>query len=141
WLASSGVDPRIVAGHPLFQALTDEQVQRVASLALEQEVEPDETIIEEWDTTRDFYAVLSGLVDVIAGGERVAGHRPGGFFGEIAAIDWGGGFGYSRVASVVAVERTRLLVFPQGTLNLLVRELPALEQTIREAVGKRLPHG
>ena len=41
--------------------------------------------------------------------------------------------------SVVATESLRMLVFGEGTLNVLVSQFPAVGDVIREAVQKRLP--
>ena len=41
---------------------------------------------------------------MLVDGERIARLGPGEFFGEIAALDWGAGFGYPRIAQVVAAE-------------------------------------
>jgi CRP-like cAMP-binding protein len=63
---------------------------------------------------------------------------PGDFFGELAALDWGAGYGYPRLATVVAESDVRLLVFSEGTLAELVRTLPSVETRIRAAVQERL---
>ena len=57
----------------------------------------------------------------------------GDFFGEIAALEWAAGYAYPRLATVVASNRCALLVFPDGALNELVREFPALDAVIRTA--------
>ena len=63
----------------------------------------------------------------------------GDFFGEFAALEWAAGYTYPRLASVVASEPLRVLVFPDGALNELVREFPALDAVIRTALHERLP--
>ena len=35
----------------------------------------------------------------------------------LGALDWGSGFGYSRLATVVAAKRTRMLVFSSESVN------------------------
>ena len=42
---------------------------------------------------------------------------PDEFFGEIAALDWGAGFGYPRIAQVVAVDPLEVLVYPGEKLR------------------------
>ena len=46
---------------------------------------------------------------------------PGDFFGELAAIDWGAGFGRTRTATVTATEPTRLLVLDWALVNQLIK--------------------
>jgi CRP-like cAMP-binding protein len=63
---------------------------------------------------------------------------PGEFFGELAALDWGAGFGYARTADVVASSAARLLVLAPATLGELLRRAPGLEATLRAAARQRL---
>ncbi len=60
---------------------------------------------------------MEGSADVFVGDERVNSLGPGDFFGELAALDWGAGYGYPRLATVVAASPLRLLVFPPGALS------------------------
>jgi hypothetical protein len=58
---------------PLFQPLTDADLERVAGLAGERAVAAGEVVVEQWDATREFYVVLEGTAVVRAGrGERSA---------------------------------------------------------------------
>ena len=50
-------------------------------------------MVEQWDTSQDFFLIVDGRVDVLVDGERVAQLGPDEFFGEIAALDWGAGSG------------------------------------------------
>ena len=61
-------------------------------------------MIEQWDTNQDFFLIRQGTVDILVDGGRIARLGPDEFFGEIAALDWGAGFGYPRIAQVVAAE-------------------------------------
>jgi len=69
--------------------------------------------------------------------EHVATLGPGDFFGELAALDWGAGYGYSRLATVVAGSPLHLLVFADGALAELM-SFPSIERQIRAAVQERL---
>ena len=96
-----------------------------------------DTVIEQWGSERDFFVIVDGTADVYVGDEHVRSLGPGEFFGELAALDWGAGYGYSRLASVVAGSPLRLLVFAEGTLAELL-QLPGVEREIRAAVQERL---
>jgi len=123
---------------PLFAALSPAEGEQVASLASEREAQPGETLIEQGGTERDFFVILDGTADVFVNDEHVRSLGPGEFFGELAALDWGAGYGYSRLATVVAGSPLRLLVFPEGRLGELMR-FPGVEDWIRTAVHERLP--
>ena len=63
---------------------------------------------------------------------------PGEFFGELAALDWGAGYGHPRLATVVATEPLRLLVLAPAHLGRLMAEAPAVDEIVRRAVRERL---
>jgi glutamate/tyrosine decarboxylase-like PLP-dependent enzyme len=114
-------------------------VAAFADFGDERTAEAGETVIAQGDATRDFYIVLDGRLDVLVDGERVRALSPGDFFGELAALDWGAGYGYPRLASVVAVTRVRLRVMPSERLNELASQIPEVRAALRAAVRERLP--
>ena len=61
-----------------------------------------EPIVEQWQVSRDLYVVLDGDGRGHGGRDAGARPRPGEFFGELAAVDWGAGFGRTRTATVSA---------------------------------------
>ncbi len=138
WLRRSHVEPDSLAALPLFSTLTPAERSRAAGLAGVREVAPGERIVEQWSVSRDFYVVLEGAVDVLIDDERVRELGAGDFFGELAALDREAGFAYPRLASVVTTAAGRLLVFPDGALNELMRELPAVATVIRTAAEARV---
>jgi CRP-like cAMP-binding protein len=89
--------------------------------------------------SRDFYVVLSGEVAVTVDGRVVRTLGAGEFFGELAAIDWGAGFGRTRSATVTATEPTRLLALDWALVNWLMKAdrvfSDRLERASRERVG------
>lgn len=68
-----------------------------------------EEVIRRWDSDRFFYIVLTGRYDIFIDGQRIRTLGPGDHFGELAARDWGGGYGYARLATVRCAEAGRLL--------------------------------
>jgi CRP-like cAMP-binding protein len=122
----------------LLDELSRDDARHVRQAGTPREAAADETIVEQWAATKDFFVIVEGTVDVRVDGQSVAELGPGEFFGEIAALDWGAGFGYPRIAQVVAATPLSLLVFPDGGLQRLVRELPSVERVIKAAVQYRL---
>ena len=92
-----------------------------------------------WSAGRDFFVILEGAAVVDADDGATPRARAGDFFGELAALDWGAGYGYVRTATVSALEPLLLLVVPAKTLNALIPEAPALAAAIEAAVRERLP--
>jgi hypothetical protein len=139
WLGRSSLDGDTLRSLALFASLDDQQAARVLLTAHEHDAAADEPVVEQWQISRDFYVVLSGAVAVTADGKLVRTLGPGEFFGELAAIDWGAGFGRTRSATVTATEPTRLLVLDWVLVNWLMKADPVfggrLEQASRERVG------
>lgn len=138
WLGRPEVDARALRRIPLFAELSEEDAARAAALAEPGDAQAGEAVVEQWGASRDFYVVVEGSLEVLVDGKRVRELTPGDFFGELAALDWGAGYGYPRLATVVATSPVRLLVFPRGRLNALVKAFPSVESEIRAAVRDRL---
>jgi CRP-like cAMP-binding protein len=122
----------------LLESLPTEDAARVVALGQPRRIATGKTVIEEWDTSQDFFLIREGSVEVLVDGVRIARLGPDEFFGEIAALDWGAGFSYPRIAQVVAAEPLEVLVYPHGGLLKLFDEVPGVEQIIRSAVESRL---
>jgi CRP-like cAMP-binding protein len=135
---TSSLFPPPLRSLPLFESLTAAEAADVAELAVERSAAPGETVVEQWGSERDFFVIVEGTADVFVGDEHVRSLGPGEFFGELAALDWGAGFGYPRLATVVAGSPLWLLVFPDGSLARLL-EFPDVERRVRAAVQERLP--
>jgi CRP-like cAMP-binding protein len=68
----------------------------------------------------------------------VARRTRGEFFGELAALDWGAGYGRVRAATVRAREPLRLLVLASEHLNALMASAPSVAESVQRAVCARL---
>ena len=128
------------SGTGLLSDLPAPEAERLAAAGAIRAVDAGETLVERFAGSREFFAILDGAVEVVVDDEVLNMLGPGEFFGELAALDWGAGFGYARVASVRATVPARLLVVPDDRFNVLVRELPAFAALVRAAVSERLGH-
>jgi glutamate/tyrosine decarboxylase-like PLP-dependent enzyme len=138
WLRRARLDADALRALPLFASFHDEQVARVLRDAHEHHALADEPIVEQWQVTRDLYVVLEGSVRVEVDGEVVRTLRAGEFFGEVAALDWGAGFGRTRTATVTASETSRLLVLDWELVAALAAAAPAFLETLERASKQRL---
>jgi CRP-like cAMP-binding protein len=123
---------------PLFEALSERQAEKIAALARERVAEPGETVVRRDQLGRDFYVIVAGAATVDIDGARVRDLVAGDFFGELAALDWGAGFGYARLATVTATSRLRLLVLSPRDLRDVMRASPAVAREIEAAARERL---
>ncbi len=130
---------RAIANVPLFRGLSEAQAGDLARDSRIRAAAAAEPVTTRWSAGRDFFVILEGRarVEVDEGVPRELG--PGEFFGELAALDWGAGYGYVRLATVTALEPMLLLVVPAERLNALIAESPAVAAEIETAVRQRLP--
>ena len=76
--------------------------------------------------------------DVFIDARLIRTHGPGDHFGELAARDWGGGYGYARLATVRCAEPGRLLKLTTEDLAWLVDSQPAVKARIAATLAERL---
>jgi glutamate/tyrosine decarboxylase-like PLP-dependent enzyme len=124
---------------PLFESVPGAELDRIASWGTEATFAPGEMVTKRWDSARDFYVVLDGAAAAMKDGEPTIPFGPGDFFGELAALDWGAGYGYARLLTVSATKPLRLLVLAPAHLARLMAEVPAVEERVRRAARERLP--
>jgi hypothetical protein len=137
WLEQRGSDA--IGSLDLFRDLEEDQRTRLRATAWEIEVPEGTDIVHAWEFAREFYVILDGEVAISTDEHDLGTLGTGEFFGEVAALDWGAGFGYPRTASVTATTGVRLLVVPAPLLNDLVRDAPAFGQIVRRLMSERLP--
>jgi aromatic-L-amino-acid decarboxylase len=136
---AGGLDTARLGRLPLFQRLTDTELERITGLAGERAVAAGEVIVEQWDGTREFYVVLEGTAVVRTAERHLDDIGPGDFFGELAALDWGASFGYARLATVTATSPMRLLVLASANLLVVMDEMPSIAAQVSRAAHDRLP--
>ena len=98
-----------------------------------------EEVIRRWDADRSFYIIESGQFDVLIDGRRIRTLGPGDHFGELAARDWGGGYGYTRLATVVSAGPGELLRLTSDDFGWLVDTEPTARAAIARDLADRLP--
>jgi len=138
WPQISEFDPATVTAIPLFAELQDRALEVVLRSARKLEVGAGETLVHRWQGTRLFYVIVAGSLEVRIDDERVRELGPGDFFGELAALDWGAGFGYARTATVAATTPSQLLVLSPAALGEVMRRAPAVQHTVRAAASERI---
>ena len=125
---------------PLFSNLSDAELDSLSKLVLVREYEKNETIIQKHDEGNSFFSLVSGRVKVVLtddeGKEFIVGIlQPKEFFGELALLD-----GEPRSASVVAIEKTEVVVLRREDFLHQFTTNPAMAKKIIAVLGKRLRH-
>jgi glutamate/tyrosine decarboxylase-like PLP-dependent enzyme len=139
WAGAQEVEAQALGSLPLLATLKPRQLATLAAASHTRWAEAGEEVLKRWARGREFYVVLGGAVEAEVNGEVVRRMGVGNHFGELAAMDWGAGFGYSRLATVRATEPARLLVVPAEVFLRLMEEAPDFASQIKQAVAERLP--
>ena len=138
WATGRDLRPAVRA-LPLFEGLSENEIEQLAVEAGTVRAEAGEEVTTRWTAGRRFHVILEGRAEVVVDREVVRELGPGEFFGELAALDWGAGYGYVRTATVSARTPLLLLTLPAEALNRLMKEAPAFAARIEAAVRERLP--
>ena len=98
----------------------------------------EDGVIRRWDSDRSFYIVVAGHYDIFIDERHIRTLGPGDHFGELAARDWGGGYGYVRLATVRCAEPGRLLKLTGEDLQWLADTEPTVKSRLAANLAERL---
>jgi len=123
---------------PLFSALAEEDLARVADVTMPRRFGANQTIFREGDSGDTFYVVRSGRVCAVRAhpdGRSITLARfgPGEIFGELAMFD-----DERRSATVETLEETDVLAILGPDMRRLLGEHPEIAVKLIAALGRRL---
>jgi CRP-like cAMP-binding protein len=125
--------PDELAAVPLFESLSEEELDAIASLTDVSEAEPGATLVGEGDPGHALLVLLAGTASVATGGEPVRKLERGDFFGEIALLTDG-----RRTATVTADSPARVLTMGGSDFRVFERDWPQAAQRLRASAAERL---
>jgi CRP-like cAMP-binding protein len=125
--------PQLLRTVPLFSALDDAELERLASEFRERSFRPGDAIAIEGAEGLTFFVIESGEVSISAQGKEVARLGPGDHFGEIALVDKG-----PRTATVTAATDMRAHMLPIWSFRPIVEANPELGWKLLESLAGRL---
>lgn len=123
---------------PLFQSLSNRQLELLAKRMLEREYASEQAIVTQDKAGEGFFVIVSGKAQALrqrSDGVQVPVNTfgPTDFFGELALLDDG-----MRTASVIATEPTRCLVLTRWDFLGALRESDVeIANVILEELAKR----
>jgi CRP-like cAMP-binding protein len=118
----------------LFSTCTDDELSRVAGLAVAREAKEGEELFAQGDPGEDFYVIVEGKAEARADGDKLGDLDSGDFFGEMALIDGG-----ERTATVVATSPMSLLVLSRNDFNtMLSTAMPHVAPKLMQVMGQRI---
>ncbi|MEN8185395.1 MAG: cyclic nucleotide-binding domain-containing protein, partial [Myxococcota bacterium] len=123
---------------PLFCAVTDEDLEQLASHLIERRFPRNTTIVEEGLAGDYMYVIREGRVKVTKlsedGREKILEFlEEGSFFGDMALLDRG-----PRSASVKTLKPVRLLALSRTDFLNLLRKSPDLALAVIQELSRRL---
>jgi CRP/FNR family cyclic AMP-dependent transcriptional regulator len=138
-MATSAADTiELLQRVPTFSALGEDELARVAEVAVPRRFEAGEVVFREGDQSDTCYVVRSGHARALRehpDGRSITLARfgPGDIFGELAMFD-----DERRSATVEAIERTEAIAILGGDMRRLLREHPDIAVKLLQALGRRL---
>ncbi len=122
---------RMIAKVPLFRAVSEANVAKIAKLLRPQLAVQNERVIQKGAIGREMYFIVSGVVDVMVEPSPVR-LKDGDFFGEVSLVT-----SRPRNADVIAESYCELLVLRKRDFDALVAATPELKAQIDEAAAAR----
>ncbi len=136
--AAAGSRADILPDVPLLSGVPAATRDAVRARASCVDTAAGEDVIRRWDSDRSFYIVVAGRYDIFIDERHIRTLGPGDHFGELAARDWGGGYGYVRLATVRCAEPGRLLKLTSEDLQWLADTEPAVKSRLAANLAERL---
>ena len=134
----AGLDDGVLGTVPLLAGVPASIIRGVHARGVWLDVAAREEVVRRWASGRLFYIILSGRYDVFIDGRLIRTMGPGDHFGELAARDWGGGYGYARLATVRCAEPGRLLTLTSEDFQWLVDSEPTVKARLAQSLAERL---
>jgi CRP/FNR family transcriptional regulator, cyclic AMP receptor protein len=119
---------------PLFERCSKRELEEIASIADELDLPADRNLTKEGSTGHEFVVLVEGAADVRRNGRKINTLGAGDFLGELALVT-----GRPRTATVTTTAPSRLLVITASSFRKLLRDAPAIQSKVLEAVASRLP--
>jgi CRP-like cAMP-binding protein len=123
---------------PVFSALAEPELERVAEVTVPRQFATGEVVFREGDESDTCYVVRSGHARAIREHQdgrsiTLARFGPGDIFGELAMFD-----NEKRSATVEALEPTEAIAILGGDMRRLLREHPDIAVKLIAAIARRL---
>ena len=134
----AGLEDGVLGTVPLLAGVPASIIRGVHARGVWLDVAAGEEVVRRWASGRLFYIILSGRYDVFIDGRLIRTMGPGDHFGELAARDWGGGYGYTRLATVRCAEPGRLLTLTSEDFQWLVDSEPTVKARLAQSLAERL---
>jgi CRP-like cAMP-binding protein len=117
----------------MFSACSAKDLEKVLKAGDEISATPGQVIIDQGQTGREAFVILSGTATVKRNGKKVATIGAGAIVGELSLFDHG-----PRTATVVCDTDCQLLVIPQREFLGVIEQVPALSRRMLEYLASKI---
>ena len=135
----AGLDDGVLGTVPLLAGVPASISRGVHARGVWLDVAAGEEVVRRWASGRlVLHHPVRPLRRLYRWSARSAPSGPGDHFGELAARDWGGGYGYTRLATVRCAEPGRLLTLTSEDFQWLVDSEPTVKARLAQSLAERL---
>jgi Cyclic nucleotide-binding domain len=128
----NGIAPDRIRAIDVFSELSAEELEEVASLARERQYDAGEDLLQQDYRPDDLLALEAGEVEVRRHGQALTKLSGGCVVGERGVVR-----NALRNADVVALGSVKVLYFPMDKLRTLRRDVPEIDQGLKELAEER----
>jgi CRP/FNR family transcriptional regulator, cyclic AMP receptor protein len=132
-MASKQIKVQHLAGVSLFEGCSKKELEKVASAGDEILMTAGSVIVDQGQTGREAFVVLSGKVEVKRSNRKIADLGPGAVVGELSLLDHG-----PRTATVTCVTDCELLVIDQRHFMAVLQEVPTIAVKLLATIAGRI---
>jgi CRP-like cAMP-binding protein len=118
---------------PLFSACSNKDLEKIAKAGDEVVMPSGSLIVDQGQTGREAFVIISGTAVVKRNGKKVANLGPGSVVGELSLLDHG-----PRTATVVAESEVTLFVISQRHFLGVIDDVPALAHKLLASLAGRI---
>jgi CRP-like cAMP-binding protein len=118
---------------PLFSACSNKDLEKIAKAGDEVVMPTGSLIVDQGQTGREAFVIISGTAVVKRNGKKVANLGPGSVVGELSLLDHG-----PRTATVVAESEVTLFVISQRHFLGVIDDVPALAHKLLASLAGRI---
>jgi CRP-like cAMP-binding protein len=124
---------RLISRVPLFEACSQAELARVATITVQVDLPEGEVLTREWEPGDLFFVLVKGSAEVRKGSRRVATLGAGDFAGEIALLTKA-----PRTATVRTTSPVTVLRATRRGFWALLDTSPRIERKVMKALADRL---
>jgi len=132
-LFSSDTKVELLRKAPLFADLTKAELEHLAKVTEDLEVEAGRVLCREGELAQEFFVIIEGEAEATKDGKTLSTMGPGDFFGEIALLE-----DIPRTATVTATTELRFFVLSRRSFWSMVDAMPDVERKILRALARRV---